>query len=222
MFNRKGGDDLFYKSKAAQKHNIVLCPCTEGIVCVHQFLQSDLQTAHRCHLFNTPFETGDTTRNVESSTQTPTLKYIYTFGNIHPNFHMPFAVCATREVLSKIQTIQTQPHCRNRSLNVLGSHSLVVVHRVCLGEVVGKVVARLPFHGEVARLDTVSEPVEAHVDGFGSALFHGPVGHTNSTSVVGYEWCGLLWIIKVTQGCTEPLCRLLVQKQRGVLSLKCR
>ena len=50
----------------------------------------------------------------------------------------------------------------------------VVYGRVVFTKVIRLVLlARTPVDKEVSLLDSVADPVEAHVNGFGSALFHG-------------------------------------------------
>ncbi len=46
---------------------------------------------------------------------------------------------------------------------------------------------------ELAFVDAVANPIEAHVDGFGAALFDSVVGDTSSACVVGSHWGGWLW-----------------------------
>ena len=49
-----------------------------------------------------------------------------------------------------------------------------------------------PVDMEVALADTVANPIEAHVDGFGAALFDCVVGYAFGGAVVGGEDCGRL------------------------------
>ena len=65
--------------------------------------------------------------------------------------------------------------------------------------VLAKVVAQVstpwfPTHIELALLDAVLEPVEAHVHGFGMALLDGVIGYTVSTGIVGLEGSASGWL----------------------------
>jgi hypothetical protein len=60
-------------------------------------------------------------------------------------------------------------------------------------KVVGLVEAALfPKDNELALTDTVTNPVEAHVNGFGSFLFNRIVGNAGSGAVVGLDGSGRL------------------------------
>ena len=57
-------------------------------------------------------------------------------------------------------------------MEIYGPDGPVVGHRVVLGPVVGMVFRSLaPMDTELALSDAIADPVEAHVDGFGLALF---------------------------------------------------
>ena len=59
-------------------------------------------------------------------------------------------------------------------MQVSSAHAPVMGRRVVLGGVVGQIGgARAPVDVELALRLTVIEPVEAHVHGFGAALFDG-------------------------------------------------
>ena len=64
-----------------------------------------------------------------------------------------------------------------------------------LGEVVGQVVGSpLPQDGELPLGNSVPDPVEAHVNGFGSALLDGVIGNALGTFIVSDDCCGRLWM----------------------------
>jgi hypothetical protein len=46
-----------------------------------------------------------------------------------------------------------------------------------------------PMDGELALLDSIADPVEAHVNCFGSALFYCFVGNASGTGIVGLNLC---------------------------------
>ena len=61
-------------------------------------------------------------------------------------------------------------------------------------EIVGQVgVAWSPEYIEMTLFDAVADPVESHVDGFGSALFDRVVGDPACGGIVGLHWCCRLW-----------------------------
>ena len=72
---------------------------------------------------------------------------------------------------------------------------------MCFGVVVGEIVfTRSPSDGVIAELDTVSDPVVAHVDGFGAFEADGVGRNTLGGGVVGDEWGGALWVSEVREG----------------------
>ena len=76
-----------------------------------------------------------------------------------------------------------------------GSHVSMMSWRMMFCKVVSNVVgARCPINAEVALGDAIPYPIEAHVDGFGADLFDGPVHDATGSGVVGFYWCGGLWV----------------------------
>ncbi len=66
---------------------------------------------------------------------------------------------------------------------------------VMFGEIIGIVVkAASPVDDEFAVGNAVFDPVETHVDGFGSALFDGVVGNSGSAGIIGLDGGGSLWV----------------------------
>jgi hypothetical protein len=73
-----------------------------------------------------------------------------------------------------------------------------------LGEVVGLIgFARLPVDDELTLVNPVTDPVETHVHGFGSALFYRVVGYAFIAFVVGLNVCGRLWMTEFCEGDAE-------------------
>ena len=69
------------------------------------------------------------------------------------------------------------------------SHVHVVCRGVMLGEVVSQVSGSwLPVNVELALFHSVFEPIEAHVNGFGSFLFDGISEDANTCLVVSAQW----------------------------------
>ena len=80
-------------------------------------------------------------------------------------------------------------------MKVQWANSAMVGSWMMLCPVVGVVVGSgFPVDDELALLDTVFEPVESHVDGFGAFLLDCVIGDALSTSVVSLDrswWLGM-------------------------------
>jgi hypothetical protein len=64
-----------------------------------------------------------------------------------------------------------------------------------LGKVVGEIVfTGMPVNYELALLDSVVDPVKAHVYGFGATLFDRLIGDASGACIVGLDGCGSLWM----------------------------
>jgi hypothetical protein len=63
--------------------------------------------------------------------------------------------------------------------------------------------ARLPRHGKMTLLDTISYPMISHIDSFRLTLFYLFVSSSHGTRVVRYYWCCLLWIAEVVERRTD-------------------
>ncbi len=73
----------------------------------------------------------------------------------------------------------------------------VMGNGMMLGEVISQVVRALfPVDAELALADPISNPVEAHVDGFRAALFDAVIDDAVSYLVVGLDRCGRLGMAK--------------------------
>lgn len=87
---------------------------------------------------------------------------------------------------------------------VAGWHDVVVSRGVMFCEVIGKVVcAFLPVYDELALIDMIANPLEAHVNGLGLALFDGIVGNAGGAEVVCLNMDGTLPVAHVVQGGLE-------------------
>ena len=76
-------------------------------------------------------------------------------------------------------------------LEVRGTHLLVMRGRVAFGEVVGIVVlAAFPVDSELTLSDSVADPIEPHVHGFGAFGFDRVVGNSGCYLVIGDYICG--------------------------------
>ena len=75
-----------------------------------------------------------------------------------------------------------------RLMQVEGTHALVVSWCMVLAEVVAQVgVSWLPVNSELSLFNTVLEPVESHVDGFGAALLDSAIEDSIGTFVVSLD-----------------------------------
>jgi hypothetical protein len=75
-------------------------------------------------------------------------------------------------------------------MQAYGSLGLVVRGREMLGVVVSIVgTARFPMDTELALSDTVTDPIEAHVDGFGASLFDFVIDDAFGHCIVSFDGC---------------------------------
>ena len=89
-------------------------------------------------------------------------------------------------------------------MQVFGAHATMVSWSVMLAQVVSLVGgARAPVDTELALLDAVLEPVEAHVNGFRTALFDCAVHDALSAFVVGLDGSGRLGVAKFNEGLAD-------------------
>ena len=89
------------------------------------------------------------------------------------------------------------------------------------GEVVTKVVfSRLPVNANVALVDTVWYPMEAHVHGFGALEFGGAVCKATGRGIVSGDACrGRLWVPHFLEDCSEEHGFLAIVEQGTNFSL---
>ena len=59
----------------------------------------------------------------------------------------------------------------------------------------------------------VTNPIEAHVNGFGSALFDRVVDNTGGAGIVGLDRCGRLRMAHVMECSAEPSCILSIVEE---------
>jgi hypothetical protein len=76
------------------------------------------------------------------------------------------------------------------------AHQFVMGRGMVLGKVVSEIFfTSTPMNDEVALLDSIADPVKAHVNCFGSALFDCFVGNASGAGTVGLDWCGSLRMV---------------------------
>ena len=75
-------------------------------------------------------------------------------------------------------------------MQIAGAHSLMMGCRVVLGEIVGLIALTwFPVDAELILFRPAPYPVEAHVHGFGAALFNSVIDNAASCGVVSFHWC---------------------------------
>jgi len=73
-----------------------------------------------------------------------------------------------------------------------------------LGEIISIIVGPFsPKNDELALSNTIPEPVRAHVNGLGAALFDGGIGEPRGNFVVSLDGGSRLWVAHVGEGCPE-------------------
>ena len=86
-------------------------------------------------------------------------------------------------------------------LQVGRSHNTVMGRGVVIGIIVTKVsVARIPMNERLTLPDAVLDPIEAHIDGFGSFLLYGAVCETFRGRVVDADWSWWFRVPKFLEG----------------------
>ena len=81
------------------------------------------------------------------------------------------------------------------------SHDTVMGRRVVLGEIVTEVsAARFPINEKLTLPGAVLDPIEAHIDGFGSFLLYGAICETFRGRVVDADWSWWLWVPEFLEG----------------------
>ena len=80
-------------------------------------------------------------------------------------------------------------------------HDTVMGGRMVLGEIVTEVsAARFLIYEKLTFPGVVLDPIEAHIDGFGSFLFYGAVCKTFRGRVVDADWCWWLRVPNFLEG----------------------
>ena len=94
---------------------------------------------------------------------------------------------------------------RDRGGDEKGHDGLMDVNRKRLGEEICEIVGALtPLDDELALTDAVADPVEAHVDGFGTVELDSVDGDTDSTGVVTENDGGGLGIAECGSNSAKP------------------
>ena len=86
-------------------------------------------------------------------------------------------------------------------MKVGSSHNTVMVRRVVIGEIFTKgSAAGFPINEKLALPGAVLDPIEAHIDGFGSFLLYCAVCETLLGRVVDADWSWWLRVPKFVEG----------------------
>ena len=76
-------------------------------------------------------------------------------------------------------------------MQICRAHATVVRWGVMLCKIVREIFSSFsPVNVELSLAFTILQPIETHVDGFGTSLFHSVVGNAGGTIVVDLDWCG--------------------------------
>jgi hypothetical protein len=78
-----------------------------------------------------------------------------------------------------------------------------------------------PVDGELALCNTIADPIEAHVNGFGASLFDSTVGDARRTGVVRLDGSGRLWMSHVSKGGAKPGSLLAVVEESAKFRFSC-
>jgi hypothetical protein len=77
-------------------------------------------------------------------------------------------------------------------IEISGAHVLVMFGREVFCEVIGEVFVA-PVHTKLTLLDSIANPVEAHVDGFRATLLNCVIDYSSSAGVVDLDGGRWLW-----------------------------
>ena len=89
-------------------------------------------------------------------------------------------------------------------LQVLEAFELVVHCWMVFGEVVRSIVVYFtPVNAKVALADAVTDPVEAHIDGFGAALLDSVIVYSCCGIVVFINYCWRSRVLKCDKSCSD-------------------
>jgi len=89
-------------------------------------------------------------------------------------------------------------------------------------EVVTKIFCSwFPVDDELALLDPVSDPIEAHIHRSGLSLFEGVVGDARGSGVIGFDWRWWLGMSESYKDSAESNCFLAVDKEATYFRFCC-
>ncbi len=108
-------------------------------------------------------------------------------------------VCGNQHTLTRIAHGISEAgiivSCCGRGMQIGGTHSLMMVYGMMLGKIVGPVgVAWLPKDMKVTLPFAVTEPIEVHVNGFGTFLFDSVIYDSTGCVVVSLQGRGGLGV----------------------------
>jgi hypothetical protein len=84
------------------------------------------------------------------------------------------------------------------------AHHFVMGEGMMLGKLVGEIdFTGTPMDDELTLFDSIADPVETHVNCFGSALFDCFVGNASGTGIVSLAWCCCLRMSHLLECNTE-------------------
>jgi hypothetical protein len=102
-------------------------------------------------------------------------------------------------------------------VEVGGAHSLVMGRRIVFSKIVCEIIfSWSPIDFVLSWTDTVANPVEPHVHGFGPLLFDGVVRDPAGCRVVHLDGRGALWMAHFAKGGTGDCALFAVDEEEAV------
>ena len=107
-------------------------------------------------------------------------------------------------------------------MQVDGTMLAVVGGAVMFGEVIGSIIFSLaPVNDELVLFDSVTDPIETLVDGFGSTLFYSVVGDSSGSAVICLDDSWGLGVSHFDESCSKCSCFFAVVEQCAEFSFGC-
>ena len=104
-------------------------------------------------------------------------------------------------------------------MQVDGTMLVVVGGAVVFGEVIGSIIfSSAPMNDKLFLVYSVTDPIEMHVDGFGSTLFNSVIGNSSGSTVVGLDDSRGLWVAHFEESGAKCCCLFAVVEQRAEFS----
>ena len=73
--------------------------------------------------------------------------------------------------------------------------------RKVLGEIIGMIIDTfLPMHDKMAEADSVADPIELHVNGFGAFLLDSVIDNHFGACIISLYWCSRLRMFQFVKG----------------------
>ena len=107
-------------------------------------------------------------------------------------------------------------------MQVDGTMLSVVGGAVMFGEVIGSIIfSSAPVNNKLVLFYSVTDPIETHVDGFGSTLFYSVVGDSSGGAVIGLDDSWGLGVSHFDESGAKCHCFFAVVEQCAEFSFGC-